>query len=52
VVDIKQPPRRGRSAPQGGEKREAAREAKPADAPAAEPEKTEGTAQLEVPEGA
>ena len=52
VVEIKQPPRRGRSASRGPEKREAAREAKPADAPAAEPEKAEGTEQLEVPEGA
>jgi small subunit ribosomal protein S2 len=52
VVEIKQPPRRGRSASRGAEKREAAREAKAADTPAAEPEKTEGPAQLEAPEGA
>jgi len=52
VVEIKQPPRRGRSASRGAEKRGAAREAKSADKPATEPEKTEGTAQLEAPEGA
>lgn len=52
VVEIKHPPRRGRSAPRGAENRAVEREAKPADAPAVELEKTEGAAQIEAPEGA
>ena len=59
VVDIKQPPRRGRAATAVAEKREAVAEkqevkpeaAVPA-APAAEPKKTEDAPQVEVPEGA
>ncbi|MCH8890033.1 MAG: 30S ribosomal protein S2 [Myxococcales bacterium] len=52
VVEIKNPPRRGRAAAMAADKREVEREAVVADAAAAEPEKTEEAAQLEVPEGA
>jgi len=52
VVEIKHPPRRGRSATRGAEKREMEREAKTVEAPAAEPEKTESAVQIEAPEGA
>jgi small subunit ribosomal protein S2 len=57
VVEIKHPPRRGRAATQvaeqrDAEKREVEREAPAADAAPAEPEKAEGTAQVEAPEGA
>ena len=52
VVEIKNPPRRGRAASMAAEKREAEREAVLADATAAEPEQTKDTAQLEAPEGA
>ena len=52
VVEIKHPPRRGRSAERAAEKRDAEREVKPKEAPASEPEKGEGTAQVEAPEGA
>jgi len=52
VVEIKHPPRRGRSAERAAEKRDAERDVKPKEAPASEPEKDEGTAKVEVPEGA
>ncbi len=52
VVEIKHPPRRGRSAERAAEKREVEQKATPADAPASEPEKSEGTAKLEAPESA
>jgi len=52
VVEIKHPPRRGRSATRGADKREMEREARAADASAAEPERTEGAVQLEAPDGA
>ena len=52
VVEIKNPPRRGRAAAMAAEKREAKREAVVEDATAAEPAKTEEAAQLEAPEGA
>jgi small subunit ribosomal protein S2 len=61
VVEIKQPPRRGRSAEQAAEKRKAELEAAPAEAPApatkpapkpaTEPKKAEAAAKTETPEG-
>ena len=50
VVEIKQPPRRGRAATAVAEKREADREAAVKDAAAVEPEKTEEAVQVEAPE--
>jgi len=50
VVEIKQPPRRGRSATGGAEKRGSKRGGKGADKAASEPEKTEDTAQIKAPE--
>jgi len=52
VVEIKQPPRRGRAATAVAEKREADREAAVKDVATAEPEKTKDAVQVEAPESA